>query len=48
MSEHVATEYEGTKPAPGEPGQAGGAPARSAARDVGQPRQQSPACERKR
>jgi hypothetical protein len=48
MSEHVATEYEGTRPVPGAPGHAGGAPAKSAAQDVRQPRPQSPACERKR
>ncbi|HET9081968.1 MAG TPA: hypothetical protein VFO01_15835 [Trebonia sp.] len=48
MSEHVATEYEGTRPVPGEPGHAGGGPAKAAAQDVGQPLQQSPAYERKR
>ena len=48
MSEHVAPEYEGTRPVPGELGRAGGAPARSAAQDVRQHLQQSPACERKR
>jgi len=48
MSEHVAPEYEGTRPVPGEPGRAGGAPAKSAAQDVRQHLRQSPACERKR
>lgn len=76
MSEYVATEYEGTRPVPGEPGDADDAlakdkamqpaqagkqaagdvartadtagQARSAAQDVKQPLQQSPACERKR
>jgi hypothetical protein len=33
MSEHVVTEYEGTRPVPGEPGHAGGASAKSAAQD---------------
>jgi hypothetical protein len=48
MSEHVATEYEGTRPVPGEPGRAGGAPAKAAAQDGRQPLRQSPACEWKR
>jgi hypothetical protein len=48
MSEQVAPEYEGARPVPGEPGRAGGAPAKSAAQDVRQLLQQSPACERKR
>jgi hypothetical protein len=48
MSEHVSTEYEGTRPVPGEPGNAGDAPAKSAAQDGRQPLQQSPACERSR
>jgi hypothetical protein len=48
MSEHVVPEYEGTRPVTGAPGHAGGAPAESAAQDVRQLVQQSPACERKR
>jgi hypothetical protein len=48
MSEHVATEYEGTRPVPGEPGRPGGASAKSAAQDVRQHLRRSPACERKR
>jgi Predicted membrane protein len=35
MSEHVATEYEGTRPVPGEPGHAGGAPASQPRRTSG-------------
>jgi hypothetical protein len=31
MSEYVATEYEGTRPLPGEPGDAGDAPAKDTA-----------------
>ena len=48
MSEYVATEYEATRPVPGEPGNADGAPAKSAAQARRQPLRQSPACERKR
>ena len=48
MSEHVATKYEGTRPVPGEPGNAGDAPAKSAAQDGRQPLHQPPACERSR
>lgn len=52
MSEYVATEYEGTGPVSGEPGNADGAPAKNKAmqpaQDVRQPLQQSPACEGKR
>ena len=52
MSEYVATEYEGTRPVPGEPGNADGAPAKNKAmqpaQDGRQPLRQSPACERKR
>ena len=52
MSEYVATEYEGTGPVSGEPGNADGAPAKNKAmqpaQDVRQPLQQSPACERRR
>ena len=51
MSEYVATEYEATRPVPGEPGNADGAPAKkrhAAAQDGRQPLRQSPACERKR
>jgi hypothetical protein len=48
MSEHMATEYAGTGPVPGEPGHACGAPAKSAAQDVRQRLRRSPACERKR
>jgi len=47
-TEYLTTEYEGTRPVPGEPGNAADAPAKSAAQDVGQSLQQSPACERKR
>jgi len=42
MSEHVAPEYEGTRPGPGEPGRAG------AAQDVRRHLRRSPACEWKR
>jgi hypothetical protein len=48
MSEHVATEYEGTRLVPGEPGNADDAPAKAAAQDGRQPLQQPPACERRR
>jgi hypothetical protein len=48
MSEHLATEYEGTRLVPGGPGHADDAWAKSAAQDVKQPLQRSPACERKR
>jgi hypothetical protein len=48
MSAHMATEYEGTRPVRGEPGNADGAPAKSAAQDVKQPLRQSSVCERKR
>jgi hypothetical protein len=52
MSEYVATEYQGTRPVPGEPGNAGGVSAKNTAmqpaQDVRQPLRQSLACERKR
>ena len=48
MSEYVTTEHEGTRPVPGEPGNADDALAKSAAQSVKQPPLQSPACERNR
>jgi hypothetical protein len=48
MSEYVATEYEGTRLVPDEPGNAHDAPAKAAAQDGRQPLRQSPACEWKR
>ena len=52
MSEYVAGAYEGTRPVPGEPGDADGAPAKNKAtqpvQDGRQPLRQSPAGERKR
>jgi hypothetical protein len=52
MSEYVATEYEDTRPVPGEPGNADVASAKDKAMQPAQagrqPLQQSPACERKR
>jgi hypothetical protein len=48
MSKYLATEYEGTRPVPGGPDNAGDGPARSAAQDGGQLPRQSPACERRR
>jgi hypothetical protein len=52
MSEYAATEYEGTRPVSGEPGNAHDRPAKDKAmqpaQDVRQPLRRSPACERKR
>jgi hypothetical protein len=52
MSEYVATEYEDTRPVPGEPGNADDASTKNKvmqpAQDVRQPLRQSPASERKR
>jgi hypothetical protein len=52
MSEHVVTEYEGTRPVPGEPGHAHDRPAKDKAMQPAhagmQPLHRSPACERRR
>jgi hypothetical protein len=52
MSEYAATEYEGTRPVPGEPGNAHDRPAKDkamqSARAGRQPLRRSPACERRR